>query len=143
MHVTILDDDGGALPAAVSCASVALADASILMYGLVAACNCAALGDATALDCTSAELGAASAGLTLACMPALDRVTYLREFGAVGFGKLTASMQLALQGCAALHAQMRAALESSLEKRAAKEAKASKKRAHAEAAPDAEREAEK
>ena len=43
VHVLVLHDDGGVLPAAISCASLALADASIHLYGLVACASCALL----------------------------------------------------------------------------------------------------
>ena len=43
VHALVLQDDGGALPSAICCASLALADASIQLYGLVAASECAVL----------------------------------------------------------------------------------------------------
>ena len=43
VHALVLQDDGGALPAAVTCASLALADSGILLYDLVAACTVALL----------------------------------------------------------------------------------------------------
>jgi exosome complex component MTR3 len=113
VHALVLQDDGGALPAAVSCASLALADASILLYDLVAACSCALVGSEARLDGSAAELAAADGSLSVACMPALDQLTLLRHTGAVAFEQLTGTLQLALSGCALLHREMRAALAHS------------------------------
>ena len=58
VHVLVIEDDGGALAAAISCASLALADASVFLYDLVTACSTAHLpGGGLALDCTGSELG--------------------------------------------------------------------------------------
>ena len=135
VHALVLQDDGGALAAAISCASLALADASIELYDLVAACGCALLpanppppanppaatkalaradtpsGDARlALDCASAELAAAGGTLTVACMPALDQLTLVRQEGCTTHEVVSSAMQLALSGCRLLHRQMTAAL---------------------------------
>ena len=121
VHALVLQDDGGALPAAVSCASLALADASILLYDLVAACSCAVLpspapaisGAIIALDGSAAELAAAESTIAIvACMPTLDQLTLVRQEGLVPFERLAEGLQLALSGCKLLHGQMKAALEA-------------------------------
>ena len=43
VNALVLQDDGGALAAAITCASLALADAGLLLFGMVAACSCAVL----------------------------------------------------------------------------------------------------
>lgn len=113
VHVLVLQDDGGALPAAVSCASLALADASIALFGLVAACDCAPTADGgVALDCSAAELASAGGCTVVASMPSLDQLTLLRHEGAVPFEQLSEALQLALSGCARLHEEMANALRS-------------------------------
>jgi exosome complex component MTR3 len=112
VHALVLQDDGGALPAAISCASLALADASIGLFGLVAACSSALLGEGqeAALDCTAMELAGASATISTACMPSLDQLTLVRHEGNAPFERVTAAMQLALSGCSLLHGEMASAL---------------------------------
>ena len=78
---------GGALPAAISCASLALADASISLYGMVAACGCAVLGEAVALDGSASELTTSSGSVVVASLPALDHLTLLRHEGVVQRGR--------------------------------------------------------
>ena len=116
VHALVLQDDGSALPAAIACASLALADASIVLYGLVGACGCSLLGDRVSLDPTAAELGGAAGSLSLACMPTLDHVTLLREQGATPYAQMTEALQLALSGCTRLHTEMTAALRKGAER---------------------------
>ncbi|XP_039297454.1 exosome complex component MTR3 [Nilaparvata lugens] len=55
VYALVLEDDGGALAAAITCASLALADASIPMYDLVTALTLGVHGDYKFLDPTSEE----------------------------------------------------------------------------------------
>ena len=111
VHVLVVEDDGSALAAAISCASLALADASILVYDLVAACSCSYGAEgALALDCTAAELGATRGSTLVAQMPSLDQLTLLRHDGATPYEQSVAGLQQALTGAAQLYAQMQAVL---------------------------------
>ena len=137
VHVLVLQDDGGALPAAVSCASLALADASISLFGLVGACSCAVLrgvgasasasdaaappeeadeahGATAVLDGTASEVAEAVGVTTVACMPALEQLTLMRHEGAVTSETAAEALQLALSGCALLHGEMAASLRRSV-----------------------------
>ena len=115
VHVLVLQDDGGALPAAISCASLALADASIVLYDLVSACSCVMLGDAKTpcLDGTASEDVGAGGRTLIACMPTLDQLTLIRHEGRMSAECMSDSIQLALRGCATLHRHMTAALRAS------------------------------
>ena len=111
VHALVLQDDGGALAAAVTCASLALADAGLQLYDMVAACSCAVRGEVVMLDCCRDELHADVTGRTfIAQMPVLSHTTLLRQSGAASFAHVTEAMQLALSGCGTVHGQMRAAL---------------------------------
>ena len=92
--------------------ALALADASLLLYDMVAACGCAVLGQTVLLDCCGRELrGEDATGHTLvAQMPNLSQTTLLRQSGAISFDHVTEAMQLALSGCSQIHGQMRTAL---------------------------------
>jgi len=111
VNVLVLQDDGGALAAATSCASLALADAGLLLFDMVAACSCAVLGQVAVLDtCNDELLGDATGRTLVAQMPSLNHVTLLRQSGTVSFEVMTEAMQLALSGCSQLHAEMRSAV---------------------------------
>ena len=90
---------------------LALADAGLLLFDMVAACSCAMLGQVVVLDACNDELLGDVTGRTLvAQMPALNHVTLLRQSGTVSFEVMTEAMQLALSGCSQLHAEMRSAV---------------------------------
>ena len=124
VHVLVLQDDGGVPSAAITCASLALADASIHLYGLVAASSCALLpqppgasssgSGKVALDCSAEEVSQSLGELTVACMPALDQMTLMRHEGLMPAETLTEAMQLALSGCRLLQDQMSAALKTKM-----------------------------
>ncbi|XP_078712345.1 exosome complex component MTR3 [Lampetra fluviatilis] len=94
VFVTVLEDDGGALGAAVTAASLALADAGIEMYDLAVGCSARQAGAVLLLDPSAAEEygrygepapgeGAPSVkaeqhgGLTVALLPSLDQISGL------------------------------------------------------------------
>ena len=122
LEALVLQDDGGALPAAISCASVIRSPtrpspASIASYGLVAACSCALLGDPdVALDANAHEQANALGSVTVACMPLVEHLTLLLHDGAVPSARVANSVQLALSGCSLLHEQMTKALVAKLER---------------------------
>ena len=112
VHVLVLQADSCALPAAISCASLALAHARIGLFGLVAACSCGFLRDTALLDCSSTEGAEVSGSMSVACMPMLDQLTLLRHEGAVSYSQTAEGLRLALNGCALLHTEMAAVLRA-------------------------------
>jgi exosome complex component RRP41 len=121
--VHVLDADGGDLAAAIIAASLALADAGVPMRDVVAAAPLARVGrgggatpggatagEASVLDPTAAEGAACSAGLTLALMPAVDRVTQAVFAGAWGPDAAEAGVGLAAAAAAGVGDAMRLAL---------------------------------
>ena len=111
VHVLVIEDDGGALAAGITCASLALADASVLLYDLVAACATASLpGGSLALDCTSGELACATSSTLVAVMPSLDQLTLLKHDGATPLEQGVSGMQQSLAGATALHERMQSVL---------------------------------
>ncbi|XP_032833833.1 exosome complex component MTR3 [Petromyzon marinus] len=91
VFVTVLEDDGGALGAAVTAASLALADAGIEMYDLAVGCSARQAGAVLLLDPSAAEeygrygepargpsvQAEQHGGLTVALLPSLDQVSGL------------------------------------------------------------------
>mmetsp|Transcript_14557 Transcript_14557/g.31555 ORF Transcript_14557/g.31555 Transcript_14557/m.31555 type:complete len:288 (-) Transcript_14557:248-1111(-) len=110
VNVLVIQDDGGSLAAAMMCASLALAHAGLLMYDLVAASTCAMLHGVIALDPSANELIEATGRLTVGHMCELNQVTMMQADAAISFARMTEVLQLALDGCAKLHAHMRAVL---------------------------------
>ena len=86
-----------------------------MLYGLVASCSCAMLGETLSLDCNAAEAERSSCSMTVATMPSLKQLTLLRQDGTVAFSRLTEAMQLGLTGCELMHEQMAAALRAKVE----------------------------
>ena len=84
LHILVLQNAGGILAAAISCASVALAHAGIECYDLVASCSAMRMSDVLALDPSKVEVasigGGSSSTMTLAYMPSLDRVTHVSVY---------------------------------------------------------------
>jgi len=128
VYCTVLDDDGGALPAAITCAALALADAGIEMFDLAAACSLVRIGpDVLALDPSADEealatavytrggedgLGAA-ASMTLASMPSLELVTHLVASGEMSVQGANDATRFLLDATSEVHAKMQLCLADS------------------------------
>lgn len=133
--IFVLDADGGVMPLAITCASLALAHAGVEQYGLVAACSAvklpldtASADDCIVLDPTEEEeemqqaavtqrdsrgsdTGSAAGTLTLAYMPMLSLVTQISQSGEMGVdGALTDMVTLCTDGCVEIHSQMKECL---------------------------------
>ena len=122
VHVQVLEQDGDMSGPAIMGASLALADAGIEMFDLVAACSVARApvpaGNAgLLLDPSSAQLAGAAAGatLTVAMMPARGEVTQISQVGEWDMEQYMEAMELGLEACGQLHTLMRQALVSSVE----------------------------
>jgi exosome complex component MTR3 len=125
VYVTVIEDDGAALAAAIACASLALADAGIELWATVAACAAAVRrGDGhVLLDCTAAEERAAAATVLVAHMPALNETTQVSATGgAIDADALVEAVGSCVDGCAKLDEAMRACLVAAATKRARKRA---------------------
>ncbi|PPS06964.1 hypothetical protein GOBAR_AA13686 [Gossypium barbadense] len=71
----------GDLPVVISCASLALADAGIMMYDLVAAVSVSCLGKNLVIDPVLEEESYQDGSLMLTCMPSRNEVTQLTFTG--------------------------------------------------------------
>jgi len=110
VHVLCLQADGGAVPIATTCASLALADAGVELFDMVAACGVAHDAQGSILDPSSAEEAAADSSLLLSYMPSLNEMTQLVQRGSARHDEVQQDVELALDGCAKLHGLMREAL---------------------------------
>lgn len=77
------------LSSAITCASVALANAAIEMYDLVAACSVAHMaGEKNLVDPTALEEQQQAGNITVAFMPSLNEVTQLYQEGEIHQAKV-------------------------------------------------------
>jgi len=124
IYVSVLQADGGEVGAAITCASLALADAGIELFGLVASCGVVAAATAPSsgggrggwrvhLDPTATEEedegGREGEGgvLGLALMPASGEVTQLWQEGRLDGTAMERALEVATDGALMVHAMMR------------------------------------
>ncbi|KAE8812353.1 29 kDa ribonucleoprotein B, chloroplastic [Hordeum vulgare] len=85
----VLESGGSDLPIIISCASLALADAGIMMYDLVTSVSVSCLGKNVIIDPTSDEEAWQDGGLMVSYMPARKEITQLTLTGEWTDGKIT------------------------------------------------------
>ncbi|KAM7259328.1 hypothetical protein ACFE04_015069 [Oxalis oulophora] len=107
----VLESGGSDLPVVISCASLALADAGIMMYDLVASVSVSCLGTNLLIDPVSEEESYQDGGLMIACMPSRYEVTQLSLTGDWSTPKVNEAMQLCLDACSKLQTIMRTCLK--------------------------------
>ncbi|KAH9298954.1 hypothetical protein KI387_030636, partial [Taxus chinensis] len=73
----VLESGGGDLPVVITCASLALADAGIMMFDLVTAVSVSSIGRDLIIDPTSEEENRQDGGLMVACTPSRNEITQL------------------------------------------------------------------
>ncbi|XP_051830595.1 exosome complex component MTR3 [Antechinus flavipes] len=103
----LLEDGGSALAAALTAASLALADAGVEMYDVVVGCALSrgpGPDAAWLLDPTRREEERAAAGITVALLPVLNQVAGLLGSGEAGEAESwAAAVRLGLEGCQRLY----------------------------------------
>lgn len=110
IHALVLEADGGVLSAAITCASLALANAGIEMYDLVSACSVGLVDNQIILDPEGTEEKMQTASVTVACMPSLNEITQLFQTGEISHTKVQEGIDLCLDGCSKIYALMRSAI---------------------------------
>ncbi|POO01217.1 Guanosine pentaphosphate synthetase I/polyribonucleotide nucleotidyltransferase [Trema orientale] len=107
----VLESGGSDLPVVISCASVALADAGIMMYDLVASVSVSCLGKNLVIDPVLEEESYQDGSLMITCMPSRYEVTQLTITGEWSTPKINEGMQLCLDACSKLANIMRSCLK--------------------------------
>ncbi|XP_061995390.1 exosome complex component RRP41-like [Rosa rugosa] len=107
----VLESGGSDLPVVISCASLALADAGIMMYDLVASVSVSCLGKNLVIDPVLEEESYQDGSLMLACMPSRYEVTQLTITGEWSTPKINEGMQICLDASAKLATIMRECLK--------------------------------
>lgn len=102
VNVVVLENDGSVLAHAVTCASMALADAGIEMFDVVLGCALWQDGDARMLDPDLSEEqghGENQGRVTVALLPNLNQVSGLHADGEMRADTLTAAVRTCMEGC--------------------------------------------
>lgn len=110
----VLQSGGGDLPVVITCASLALADAGIVMYDLVSAVSLSSFDTKLLLDATLDEENSQDGSLMLACMTSRNEITQLSLSGEWPQVKLSEGLKLCLDACNKLAGLMRITLKESV-----------------------------
>ncbi|XP_021367728.1 exosome complex component MTR3-like [Mizuhopecten yessoensis] len=101
IYVTVLQNDGSALAAAITCASVALANAGVDMYDLVAGCSVRIADNLVLVDPTESEEYKSQddnpvnhGSVTLGYMPSLYQVSAITSKGEIEFEVIKKAINL-------------------------------------------------
>ncbi|KAH9542961.1 hypothetical protein CY35_13G037000 [Sphagnum magellanicum] len=107
----ILQSGGGDLAVVISCASMALADAGIVMYDLVPAVSLSCTGSEVLLDASMEEEKWGDGGMIVAAMTSRNEITQLTMTGEWPSTKVSEALQLCLDACLKLAELMRSCLK--------------------------------
>jgi len=110
--IEVLQADGGTRCAAITVASLALADAGIPMRGLVAACAAGKVEGRLVLDLTDIEDKGGEADLPLAWMPNLNAITLLQMDGSLTTDEFEQVVNMAVEGCKQVYGLQKEALKA-------------------------------
>ncbi|MCZ6647882.1 MAG: exosome complex exonuclease Rrp41 [Thaumarchaeota archaeon] len=110
VYMEVLQSDGGSRCAALSAASVALADAGINMRDLVAGCAAGKIGGEIVLDIDDTEDKEGEADMPTGIMPSLGLVTLFQLDGNLSASEFQKTFDLAVNGCMKVYQIQREAL---------------------------------
>lgn len=125
VNVMVLENSGSVLAHAVTCASLALADAGIEMYDLVLGCSMRQDGTSYVVDPSYMEENGCNSvscenqgGLTVAFLPSLNQISGLQSDGEMTEETLTAGVRTCIEGCYKLYPVIQHALTKAVRKAA-------------------------
>jgi len=107
----VLESGGGDLPVVITCATLALADAGIMMFDVVSAVSVSSIGKSLIIDPTTEEENCQDGGLMVACTPSRNEITQLIITGEWSSTRVSEALELCLDACSKLAAIMRACLK--------------------------------
>ncbi|XP_052817283.1 exosome complex component MTR3-like [Mya arenaria] len=122
IYITVLQNDGSALAASMTCASMALADAGIEMYDLVTGCSARIKGDTILMDpCSSEEYSdkdsatVNNGSVTVGIMPSLNQISAVTSKGELHFEHLRKAIRQCVDVCIQLYPVCQQSLTSAVE----------------------------
>ncbi|KAM0952981.1 putative ribosomal protein S5 domain 2-type [Dioscorea sansibarensis] len=107
----VLESGGSDLPVIITCASLALADAGIMMYDLVSSVSVSCFGKNLVIDPTAEEEAFQDGSFMVTYMPSRKEVTQLTLTGEWSTAKINEAMELCLDACLKLADVMRSCLK--------------------------------
>jgi len=111
VYLEVLQADGGTRCAALTGASVALADAGIPMRDLVAGCAAGKAADTVILDVNNEEDQAGQADLPIGYMPNLEKITLLQLDGVLTPDEYKKCIEIGIDGCKQVYEIQKKALQ--------------------------------
>lgn len=126
VNVMVLENGGSVLAHAVTCASLALADAGIEMYDLVLGCSLRQDGATHLIDPKSPEESGSwvadyaenQGSVTVALLPSLSQVSGLQSDGEMEEDTLVEAVRACIEGCHKLYPVVQQALIKSVRRKA-------------------------
>ena len=112
VDMQVVEAHAGTRCAAITAASVALADAGIPMRDMIPACASGKVNDVVVLDLNKEEDNYGQADLPLAIIPSTGEVVLLQLDGHLTPDEFEQAMDLATSGCMDLYEKMRNALDN-------------------------------
>eukprot|EP00002_Diphylleia_rotans_P036544 TRINITY_DN8063_c0_g1_i2.p1 TRINITY_DN8063_c0_g1~~TRINITY_DN8063_c0_g1_i2.p1 ORF type:complete len:224 (+),score=45.14 TRINITY_DN8063_c0_g1_i2:99-770(+) len=127
VFIVVLQADGGVISSAITCASLALSDAGIETYDLVASCSVGMISGVNMMDPNAEEEAKRSAQLTIALMPSLNEVTGVIQSGSMNSQQISEAMDLCLDGCSKIFGLQRDCIVERIKRQAEQQMAASSK----------------
>ena len=112
VFIEVLQADGGTRCAALSAASVALADAGIPMRDMVAACAAGKVADTVILDVNNEEDQAGQADMPIGYMPNMKKITLLQLDGIMPPEEYKKCVEVGIEGCKIVYDLQKKALHN-------------------------------
>ncbi|XP_062922676.1 exosome complex component MTR3 isoform X1 [Mobula hypostoma] len=124
VYVVVLENDGSTLAAALTCASMALAEAGIEMYDVVVGCSLRQCGAISLLDPTVAEefnaascRGLDNGSMTVALLPTLNQISGLVSKGEWEGQTSVEAIKCCVEGCQKLYSVVQQCLTKSVKRK--------------------------
>jgi len=111
IFIEVLQSDGGTRCAAITGASLALADAGIPMKSLVSACAVGKIEGQIALDLSDLEDKYGEADMPVAFMPSFNTITLVQMDGAFTLEEFSKALDIAAESCKQIHEMQKTALK--------------------------------
>ena len=112
IFIEVLQSDGGSRCAAITAASLALADAGIPLSDLVAACAVGKIEGKLALDLSDIEDKLGEADMPIAYMPSLGRISLLQMDGVFSEEEFIKALNMAKDACLRIYELQKQCLKS-------------------------------
>jgi exosome complex component RRP41 len=112
VFIEVLQADGGTRCAAITAASLAIADAGIPMRDLVVACAAGKIDDTVVLDLMDTEDKVGAADVPVAFMPNLNAITLLQMDGVLAPEEFEEALNMAVEGCKKIYTMQKDALRN-------------------------------